>query len=284
MSNKKIKKDKKDIKKKVKEATEEKLKRGIQQTKQLQQYLKKIDKIPPLSPKEENKLWKKIKEREGDKKLENKILKANLKLVVSTAKKIIKRPDIRARFTLLELISIGEESLRATIKVHRWHWEERKKKFSFYVTYGIKGDIFRSLMVKERKEYEKNIFSPDEKKELLLYGEKDGKVDLIAKIYHRDKKIIIKAKNLKAGEELLKEINQALQKEKYFSIPWHEEKNGIISYGFLLKKLGDQGFLEVLRAEFREYKSLAPGTEGVLANKKFNRYKIKPNLSRIIYK
>lgn len=117
-----MKKNKNNIEKKVKTELEKKLKREAQQTKQLQEYLKKVDKIRPLSDKEIIKLWDElVKKIEGGKeeeklKIEREIFRAHLKEIVSIAKKRKDEPNIKPYFTFLEVIKEGEKGLWKAIR------------------------------------------------------------------------------------------------------------------------------------------------------------------------
>jgi len=115
----------------IKELLAETKKRDKEQSKQLQGYLKKIGKIPQITPEEEKKLWgrKKIIETGGDKILEKKIFNAYRKLTVSVADKLIEKSHFRKIFTRLELILLAERILQEVIKSYAWRRSKIKIDF-----------------------------------------------------------------------------------------------------------------------------------------------------------
>lgn len=116
--------------------------REIQQSGELRQCLKKVDKAPYISFEEENHLWRKIKEKGGDKNLEDKIFEANLKLVIRIAKKYNRDNN---NLTFLELILAGEEGLKRAIEVFKWRRRGRGK-FSTYAKWWIKRAIIEATV------------------------------------------------------------------------------------------------------------------------------------------
>jgi len=105
-----------EIKKKVKEAFKQKKSRETQQFRELQQYLRKIKKIPDLSLYEEKRLWRKLKEKGGNKVVEEKIIKAKLKALIPVAENY--KDNIYLTFQ--EILIKGEEGLREALKLLRW--------------------------------------------------------------------------------------------------------------------------------------------------------------------
>jgi len=103
----------------------------------VQMYLKEIGKISLIKADEEKELAKRIEK--GDEEAKNLLIKANLRLVVSIAKKYVGRsPDL----TLLDLIQEGNFGLfRATEK---FDWR-RGYKFSTYATWWIRQAITRAI-------------------------------------------------------------------------------------------------------------------------------------------
>lgn len=103
----------------------------------VQMYLKEIGKIPLIKADEEKDLAKRIEK--GDEEAKNLLIKANLRLVVSIAKKYVGRsPDL----TLLDLIQEGNFGLfRATEK---FDWR-RGYKFSTYATWWIRQAVTRAI-------------------------------------------------------------------------------------------------------------------------------------------
>ncbi len=107
----------------------------------IQMYLKEIGRVPLLSYEEEIELAKR-KER-GDKDAEYKIIKANLRLVVSIAKKFASAKGLN----LLDLIQEGNIGLFRAVE----KFEYRKGyKFSTYATWWIRQAITRALADQSR--------------------------------------------------------------------------------------------------------------------------------------
>jgi RNA polymerase primary sigma factor len=101
----------------------------------IQMYLREIGKIPLLTPEEEIALAK--RKEKGDKEAEKKLIEANLRLVVSIAKKFAGKS-----LSLLDLIQEGNIGLFRAVK----KFEYRKGyKFSTYATWWIRQAISRAL-------------------------------------------------------------------------------------------------------------------------------------------
>ncbi|MEA2089013.1 MAG: sigma-70 family RNA polymerase sigma factor [Patescibacteria group bacterium] len=113
---------------------------GIISADSIQMYLREIGKVPLLSQEEEIELAK--KKEKGDTAAEMKILQANLRLVVSIAKKFTGR-----KLSLLDLIQEGNIGLFRAVQ----KFEYRKGyKFSTYATWWIRQAITRSLADQSR--------------------------------------------------------------------------------------------------------------------------------------
>lgn len=103
----------------------------------IQLYLKEIGKVAFLTADEEKELSKKIEK--GDKKAMNTLMKANLRLVVSIAKRYIGKSS---NLTLLDLVQEGNIGLRRAVEKFDWR---RGYKFSTYATWWIRQAVTRAL-------------------------------------------------------------------------------------------------------------------------------------------
>jgi len=103
----------------------------------VQIYLKEIGETPFLNSEEEKELAKRIEKDDDEAK--NKMMRANLRLVVSIAKKYIGRSP---NLTLLDLIQEGNIGLRRAAEKFDWR---RGYKFSTYATWWIRQAITRAL-------------------------------------------------------------------------------------------------------------------------------------------
>ncbi|MEK7173022.1 MAG: sigma-70 family RNA polymerase sigma factor [Patescibacteria group bacterium] len=108
----------------------------------VQMYLKEIGNMPMISAKEERELAKKIET--GDKDAKRKLAQANLRLVVSIAKKYIGRSP---NLTLLDLIQEGNLGLFRAVEKFDW---QKGFKFSTYATWWIRQAITRALADQSR--------------------------------------------------------------------------------------------------------------------------------------
>ena len=103
----------------------------------IQLYLKEIGKVPFLTAEQEKDLAKKIEK--GDKEAMNKLMQANLRLVVSIAKRYVgKSPNL----TMLDLIQEGNIGLRRAVEKFDWR---KGYKFSTYATWWIRQAVTRAL-------------------------------------------------------------------------------------------------------------------------------------------
>ena len=108
----------------------------------IQMYLREIGKYPLIKAAEEVSLAKRIES--GDDEAKNLLAKANLRLVVSLAKKYVGRsPDL----TLLDLIQEGNIGLFKAVEKFDW---TKGYKFSTYATWWIRQSITRALADQSR--------------------------------------------------------------------------------------------------------------------------------------
>ena len=107
----------------------------------IQMYLKEIGKIPLLSSEEEVELSK--RKEKGDKEAERKIIEANLRLVVSIAKKFASAKGL----SLLDLIQEGNIGLFRAVEKFEY---KKGFKFSTYATWWIRQAITRALADQSR--------------------------------------------------------------------------------------------------------------------------------------
>lgn len=98
-------------------------------------YLKEIGRVSLLTAKEEVELAKKIEA--GSRVARRKLIEANLRLVVSIAKKYVSRG-----LTLLDLIQEGNQGLMRAVEKYDWR---RGYKFSTYATWWIRQAITRAI-------------------------------------------------------------------------------------------------------------------------------------------
>ncbi len=106
----------------------------------IQMYLKEIGKIPLLTADEEIALAK--RKEKNDREAENRLIEANLRLVISIAKKFVGK-----NMSLLDLIQEGNIGLFRAVK----KFEYRKGfKFSTYATWWIRQAITRALADQSR--------------------------------------------------------------------------------------------------------------------------------------
>lgn len=108
---------------------------GVDITDPVRQYLKTIGQVPLLTIEEEQEIARQISE--GDEEAKKKLIEANLRLVVSIAKKYVGRG-----LPLLDLIQEGNIGLMKAVDKFEY---EKGFKFSTYATWWIRQAITRAI-------------------------------------------------------------------------------------------------------------------------------------------
>ena len=99
-------------------------------------YIKEISKYKNLTLEEEQELAKRAKD--GDEKAKNELIKANLKLVVSVARKVIHS----SKLPMIDLIQEGNVGLMVAVDKFNWKLGYR---FSTYASWWIKQSMFKAI-------------------------------------------------------------------------------------------------------------------------------------------
>ena len=150
-------------------------------------YLKEMGSVPLLSEEETKALFKKF--HEGDNKAKKKLVEANLRLVISIAKKYI---NAAHGFDFLDLIQEGNTGLiRAVEKFD----VKKGYKFSTYATWWIRQAITRSISEKSS-----------------IIGIPAHMNEFISKINRTGRKLSFELGRFPTDEEIAKELNCSLDK------------------------------------------------------------------------
>ena len=102
----------------------------------LNEYCKMISKYPTLTSEEESELGKQIKKGSAEAKM--KIVQANLKMVVTIARKTIHKSDL----PIMDLIQEGNLGLMVAVEKFNWDYGTR---FITYASWWIKQAMFKAL-------------------------------------------------------------------------------------------------------------------------------------------
>ena len=151
-------------------------------------YLREIGKIPLLTPEEETKLAKKIVE--GDKKAKDKMVEANMRLVVSIAKRYSGRG-----LDFLDLIQEGNTGLLRAVEKFD---PEKGFNFSTYATWWIRQAITRAIADQAR-----TIRIPVHM------------VETINKVLRTTRKLTTELNREPTTEEIAKELDMEVEKIEY---------------------------------------------------------------------
>ncbi|MCK4668347.1 sigma-70 family RNA polymerase sigma factor [Candidatus Dependentiae bacterium] len=152
-------------------------------------YLQEINRIPRITVEEEKTLSKLI--QEGDKSAREKMIKANLRLVVSIAKHFY-RPG--HGLSILDLIEEGNIGLIRAVDKYNYKFDYR---FSTYATWWIKQAVLRLISNQST-----NVRIP-------VYVH-----ELRSQILKAERKLIHKLKRAPTEKEIAKELNYPMKKVK----------------------------------------------------------------------
>src|SRR3989338_2383557 len=172
-------------------------------------YLRDVRPIPLLKPEEEVDLARKIKN--GDKTARNKMIRANLRLVISIAKRYV-----NLGVPLSDLIEEGNIGLMKSVDKFD---PERGFRFSTYAAWWIKQGISRAI-IDQGKMIRVPVYMNEE---ILKY--KKATEALTHKL-KRKPRIGEVAKKLQIGVEKVRELEQAIAKMSSLDAPIGEDGDG----------------------------------------------------------
>lgn len=179
-------------------------------------YLREVEKAPILTPEEEHKLAKRA--RKGDETARNRLITANLRLVISIAKHYVGRG-----LSFADLINEGNVGL---IEAVRRFDERRKVRLSTYATWSIRYNIVNALANKRLVKFPLSA-------RLLIKRLKDTYLKIYAK-YGKEPTINEIATELKVKPE---DITKAfLIEPKEFSLNETPESEAAIGSQELIEK------------------------------------------------
>jgi len=192
----------------------------------VQMYLKEIGKTPLLNPKEEKELAKRIEQ--GDEAARKKLIQANLRLVVSIAKRYVNRTP---HLSILDLIQEGNIGLSRAVTKFDYR---RGFKFSTYATWWIRQAITRALA-----DYSRTIRIPVHM------------VETITKFTHIKRKLMQELGREPLPEEIAAEMGVDVKKIHYIQKVSQE----VIS---LESQIGDDDEDSTLSDFIKDEQSLSP--------------------------
>lgn len=172
----------------------------------LKLYLKEIKDIPLLTPEEEIELAKKIKK--GNKKARQKMIRANLRLVINIAK--------RYSYLGVPIMDLIEEGNLGLMKAVSKFNPKKGYRFSTYAAWWIKQYITRAIANQG-----KTIRVPIYMLELLMRFKKV--TDTIIDRYNRQPRVTEIAKKMKLPIGKIKELNQMTAKISSLNAPVGDE-------------------------------------------------------------
>ena len=227
-------------------------------TDSIKAYLKDIRPIPLLTPEEEIDLTRKI--RKGDKEARNKMIRSNLRLVISIAKRYV-----NLGVPLSDLIEEGNIGLMKSVEKFD---PDRGFRFSTYSAWWIKQGVSRAII-----DQGKMIRVPVYMNEEILKYKKT-----IEKLTHKFKRIPRVgelAKRMKVSVDRVRELERSIAKMSSLDAPIGDSGEGqikdiiedvnVVSPDAELEVFFDKertaGFLELLNARERQIVELRYGIE-----------------------
>ena len=179
----------------------------------VQMYLKEIGRTALLTSKEEKELARRIEE--GDESARQKLIQANLRLVVSIAKRYVNRSP---HLSILDLIQEGNIGLSRAVDKFDYH---KGFKFSTYATWWIRQAVTRALA-----DYSRTIRIPVHMKELI------SKLMKVTRRYRqefgREPQLEEYAKRLHISIDKVKNVLKIMQEPISLSTPIGEDEDSYL--------------------------------------------------------